>query len=230
MTALTASTHHLNHLQSYHASLAGQQDAGPSNSQLVPKSDTPLSVAGKETASKAGGPIDFICQYPSCGKLFIKASKFEDHKRSHTGERPFSCEVPSCGKSFTRKDHLQRHARSHQSTSTSTAQGEESEQNRPFLCTIHPSKDAQPCGRRFLTQQHLTRHVREFHDLSETADEGHGTTTDAESKSKKKRRIRKGGEGAYSVSLLSCYKLLLILVLIFVNISVRDHWLQGDIC
>jgi uncharacterized Zn-finger protein len=206
MTALTASPQHLSHLQSPQSPYGSFADPNAGQSRLYHtlSSTTPLdsSSAYEEVRPTTAAALqrDFICPYPDCGKLFIKASKFEDHKRSHTGERPFACEVPTCGKSFTRKDHLQRHARSHQSTSTSTAQNEGSEQCRPFLCTLHTSGDAMPCGRRFLTQQHLTRHIRDFHDLSSTADEGAGTATDVESTGKRKRRSRKGGDGAYPVS------------------------------
>lgn len=152
---------------------------------------------------------DFICPFPECGKVFIKASKFEDHKRSHTGERPFQCQVPYCGKSFTRKDHLQRHSRGHNlppSTSSTPIHSKEEEEifRRPFSC--NHATDQGLCEKRFLTKQHLTRHIREVHDVISTADEGEAATAieeeDDESKARRKRKGRKGGEGAYQVGVL----------------------------
>lgn len=204
MTALTGPFHRLEQIQG--GSLSGldvQHDdtfhlsnEWPGKTQTIQNKDAEASTKTEHTAP------NLVCPYPSCEKEFIKTSKLEDHKRSHTGERPFHCNVPSCGKSFTRKDHLLRHTRSHASTSTSTTHSPDVAQDRPFLCTMFLSQDDQPCERRFLTQQHLTRHVRDVHDTPETADEADVSgiqRSDGESKSKKKRKTRKGGDGAYQV-------------------------------
>ena len=40
----------------------------------------------------------YVCEVPSCGKVYQKKSHLETHGRTHTGERPFYCQVEHCGK------------------------------------------------------------------------------------------------------------------------------------
>ncbi|XP_077341397.1 uncharacterized protein LOC143986864 [Lithobates pipiens] len=46
-----------------------------------------------------------------CGKGFCSKSKFNKHKKSHTGEKPLSCS--ECGKCFSLKSSLRRHQKLH---------------------------------------------------------------------------------------------------------------------
>ncbi|XP_070382195.1 uncharacterized protein [Dermacentor albipictus] len=58
-----------------------------------------------------------------CCKLFRCASHLDEHKRTHTNERPFRCEI--CDKMFRCSHHLNDHKRTHTDT-------------RPYKCQICP--------------------------------------------------------------------------------------------
>ncbi|XP_065309812.1 uncharacterized protein [Dermacentor albipictus] len=58
-----------------------------------------------------------------CCKLFRCASHLDEHKRTHTNERPFRCEI--CDKMFRCSHHLNDHKRAHTDT-------------RPYKCQICP--------------------------------------------------------------------------------------------
>jgi len=49
------------------------------------------------------------CDWPNCVKTFFDKSKLEEHKRTHTGEKPLKCLEPGCNKSFRKKSTLQAH-------------------------------------------------------------------------------------------------------------------------
>ncbi|KAK6458007.1 strongly-conserved Zn-finger binding protein [Scheffersomyces xylosifermentans] len=103
-------------------------------------------MASSETASVSSRgssssslPKKYVCDYEQCGKAYSKPSLLEQHKRSHTNERPFKCSYPECGKSFLRKSHLDAHLLSHAD-----------EEKKPFHCSL--------CGKGVNSLQHLKRH------------------------------------------------------------------------
>ena len=79
------------------------------------------------------GKEPHYCSY--CGKHFKFRSKFIEHQRIHSGEKPFPCE---CGKSFSRKRDLIIHQKMH------TAE-------KPFSCY---------CGKSYTQKCSLIRHQR----------------------------------------------------------------------
>lgn len=81
-------------------------------------------------------PKKYICPVEKCGKAYSRPSLLEQHRRSHTNERPFSCDV--CGKSFLRKSHLKVHQWTHSD-------------EKPLSCTY--------CSKGFVTGQQLKRHL-----------------------------------------------------------------------
>ncbi|XP_020017313.1 zinc finger protein with KRAB and SCAN domains 5 isoform X1 [Castor canadensis] len=70
-----------------------------------------------------------------CGKFFLQASNFIQHRRIHTGEKPFRCD--ECGKSYNQRVHLTQHQRVHT--------GE-----KPYKCQV--------CGKAFRVSSHLVQH------------------------------------------------------------------------
>ncbi|NXB92138.1 ZN652 protein, partial [Vidua chalybeata] len=81
-----------------------------------------------------GHPLRFfMCQW--CGKDFNMKQYFDEHMKTHTGEKPYICEI--CGKSFTSRPNMKRHRRTHT--------GE-----KPYPCDV--------CGQRFRFSNMLKAH------------------------------------------------------------------------
>ncbi|XP_070382115.1 uncharacterized protein [Dermacentor albipictus] len=76
-----------------------------------------------------------------CCKLFRYASHLDEHKRTHTNERPFRCEI--CDKMFRCSHHLNDHKRTHTGT-------------RPYKCQI--------CPKSFRYRGNLKVHMRTHTD------------------------------------------------------------------
>lgn len=63
----------------------------------------------RPTDKNDSGPVVRVCE--TCGREFYPESRFREHLRSHSGERPFVCEVEGCGKRFLVKGNFNRHLR-----------------------------------------------------------------------------------------------------------------------
>uniref|UniRef100_A0A1I8JUI6 C2H2-type domain-containing protein n=1 Tax=Anopheles funestus TaxID=62324 RepID=A0A1I8JUI6_ANOFN len=81
----------------------------------------------------------YACDWPSCGKTYIKVSHLKVHQRSHTGELPFECSWSECKQRFARSETLNRHLVTHTS-------------DRNHNCRW--------CEKRFFRRDHLLAHVR----------------------------------------------------------------------
>jgi len=86
------------------------------------------------------GSKPHTCEYPGCGKSFLRPAHLVIHNRIHTGEKPFVCSYEGCGKRWNQKSALKQHLRSHT--------GE-----KPFICT----QDG--CGKKFSTSSSCKRHI-----------------------------------------------------------------------
>ena len=56
-----------------------------------------------------GKPYSRVCGY--CGELYTSKCMFENHQRTHTGEKPFKCDI--CPKAFVSKSLLRKHNKCH---------------------------------------------------------------------------------------------------------------------
>ncbi|KAL9972465.1 hypothetical protein ACROYT_G018771 [Oculina patagonica] len=111
-----------------------------------------------------------VCK--ECGKSYNKKWRLEEHKRSHTGERPYKCSFEGCGKSFIRPYHLRRHLLIHTGQSFkctypgctqtfslkhSVKRHEKRSHNNPFQCQY------EGCHQSFKKSSQLSRHICLIH-------------------------------------------------------------------
>ncbi|XP_033208256.1 zinc finger protein 341-like isoform X2 [Belonocnema kinseyi] len=62
-----------------------------------------------ENESQASQKLKHKCEF--CDKRFSKKFYWQQHERSHTGEKPYQCVV--CGRSFAQKSNVKKHMSSH---------------------------------------------------------------------------------------------------------------------
>lgn len=55
------------------------------------------------------GEKPYQCDYPGCGKSFVRPSSLTTHKQTHTDEKLHQCDYPECEQFFTRYRSLRRH-------------------------------------------------------------------------------------------------------------------------
>lgn len=70
-------------------------------------SDTPSSEL--DTSANQTQNLKYKCSY--CNKQFAKKFYWQQHERSHTGEKPYQCVV--CGRAFAQKSNVKKHMSSH---------------------------------------------------------------------------------------------------------------------
>ncbi|KAM4820732.1 zinc finger protein with KRAB and SCAN domains 5 [Thomomys bottae] len=105
--------------------------AGRARHAAPPTTTTTTTTPG--LGPGGGGERGHRCS--DCGKFFLQASNFIQHRRIHTGEKPFCC--GECGKSYNQRVHLTQHQRVHT--------GE-----KPYACGV--------CGKAFRVSSHLVQH------------------------------------------------------------------------
>ncbi|XP_001601448.2 zinc finger protein 341 [Nasonia vitripennis] len=75
----------------------------------VPQADNPVENLEQENKSGQVQNLKYKCSY--CHKQFAKKFYWQQHERSHTGEKPYQCVV--CGRPFAQKSNVKKHMSSH---------------------------------------------------------------------------------------------------------------------
>lgn len=94
--------------------------------------------------AEASSTGQFPCS--ECGHVFTRRHHYDDHVRTHTGERPFACTHDGCDKRFSRANGLTRHQETHRNAAT-------------FQCPH--------CSSTFSRQDHWKRHGKQQHGMTD---------------------------------------------------------------
>ncbi|KAL8584024.1 hypothetical protein ACOMHN_022364 [Nucella lapillus] len=105
----------------------------PDQTLDTPLVTTPRPKRGRKRTHK---PPALVCGV--CGQTFKWPSRYNDHLRKHSGERPYICK--ECGDAFTSSSYLRIHARKHSGLA-------------PYPCVV--------CGEAFHQAHLLTQHRRQ---------------------------------------------------------------------
>lgn len=108
-----------------------------------PRSASPITndpQRGSRSRTGTPAPKQYICPQESCGKVFNKPIRLQEHLNTHTGERPYICLQEGCGAAFARRDHLNTHKKTHS-------------EEKPYACP-------NGCGKAFKLSHQLKRHIK----------------------------------------------------------------------
>lgn len=94
----------------------------------------------RHKAKHEDNPRRFECEYPGCGRSFLRPDEARDHKKIHSGVGMHSCEY--CGKQFTRASDLRLHIKRHTKTTK-------------YACHI--------CQKAFVRRCDLQQHIKRRH-------------------------------------------------------------------
>lgn len=84
-----------------------------------------ISTMDQEGSKKRSKSTKYQCPYPDCQRVLCNLTSFNNHRKTHTGEKPYPCEL--CPKRFNTAGNLRDHTNRHLN-------------NKPFECRYCPSK------------------------------------------------------------------------------------------
>ena len=84
-----------------------------------------------------------------CTKAFSTKQHLDDHRRTHTGEKPYPCTWPGCPQAFALQSNLTAHLLVHVHTG-----------DKPYKCTADTAK----CTKAYASKRELLNHVAAWHN------------------------------------------------------------------
>ena len=82
----------------------------PQDNELLPSTDQYVVFCFNRFKSDEVRKKLFQCKFGgSCHKIMPNRSKFIDHMRAHTKDKPFTCPMPGCNKSFGQRCNVKQH-------------------------------------------------------------------------------------------------------------------------
>ena len=126
----------------------------PGNSDRVPEEDWEDKSKSRRFAKEApqtgkrcssnDPPRTYTCD--TCVKTFTRRNIWDNHRRTHTNERPFICSFALCGMTFKQKNEQTRHEQS-------------KHKQKRFVCGgVLPDGRRWGCGKRFARSDGLLEH------------------------------------------------------------------------